>query len=216
MGFAIGAGGVLLLLALISAYLLLAPVKFTDSDIISVTLQSQGTQNAPQTDSSTPKPSQPATPQSNQNAPQPSAQQNRPNTASPSTQKPQAQSPQAAPASQNNASRNSPSPQRMAVDTLTSFHSYITQHEYRKAYNCLSPDYQGQVSYEGWAPGFKTTVSSTPSRINVVSATKDKVVLTYILTAVDNPGGTQEFNGTVTVIKTNEGWKIDDIENKSR
>lgn len=106
--------------------------------------------------------------------------------------------------------------QRAAMSALYSFHSNITQHELRQAYNCLSPGLQGRISYDGWAPGFKTTVSSTASDVKVASSAPDKIVLTYILTAVDNPGGTQTFNGTVSVIRTGDGWKIDEIENRVR
>ena len=106
--------------------------------------------------------------------------------------------------------------QRAAISALHSFHNYITQHDLRQAYNCLSPDLQGSMSYEGWAPGFNTTVSSIASDVKVASSSDNKIVLTYILTAVDNPGGTQKFNGTVSVVRTNSGWKIDEIENTVR
>ena len=38
--------------------------------------------------------------------------------------------------------------------------------------------------------------------------------MTYNLQAVDNPGGTRNFNSTVVVIKTENGWKIDSMSNK--
>ena len=68
----------------------------------------------------------------------------------------------------------------------------------------------------GCLAGFNTTVSSTVSDIKVAYESENRVVLTYILTAVDNSGGTSTFNGTVTVIKTDDGWKIDEITNKFR
>lgn len=59
IGVAIGAGVALLLLSLLSAYLILSPVKFTDSDIISVTLPQEITQTEMPsgTQTSLPKPS---------------------------------------------------------------------------------------------------------------------------------------------------------------
>lgn len=104
--------------------------------------------------------------------------------------------------------------QRDAIQTLQHFHYNITQKDYRQAYSCLSDSLQGRMSYDGWVPGFKTTVSSTPSDIKVASESADRVVLTYNLKAVDNPGGTQNFSGTVVVIKTKNGWKINEITNK--
>ena len=72
MGFAAGAGGLLLVLGLISAYLLLAPVKFTDGDIISGTWQSEETPKRTQSPS-----------QSEVLVPKPSAQQGRQNAQNP-------------------------------------------------------------------------------------------------------------------------------------
>ena len=78
---AIAAGGTLCVLALFSAYMLFAPVKFEDSDIISYTLEAAEKPSAAQGSSrpqtSAPKPSQPSAQQRHQSAPQSSAQQNR-------------------------------------------------------------------------------------------------------------------------------------------
>ncbi len=98
---------------------------------------------------------------------------------------------------------------------LRNFHKNITDKNYRKAYDCLSKNYQDAVTYEGWAPGFRTTVSSTVSDIKTESQTDTEAVLTYILKAVDNPGGTQRFRGTAVLVKTPEGWKIEEITNKT-
>lgn len=106
--------------------------------------------------------------------------------------------------------------QRAAIQTLLDFHENITKKSLRQAYNCMSYDLQSEISYEGWTPGFRYTVSSTPTNIKVVSESADRIVLTYDLIAVDNPGGTTTFAGTVVMIKTSDGWKIDDVKNKVR
>lgn len=106
------------------------------------------------------------------------------------------------------------SSQKEAIKALCDFHSNITNKNYRAAYNCLSQSFQDRMRYDGWAAGFKTTVSSTPLDIRVYSESADKVVLTYNLQAVDNPGGTSVFSGTTTVVKTQNGWKINEITNK--
>ena len=186
MGFAVGLGVVLLVLALGSAYLLLAPVKFTDGDIISGTWQPEEkpktTQSASQTIAPALKPTQQST------------QQNRQNNA---------------PAAPSADAQGKP------TQVLQAFHRNITNKNYREAYNCLSGNYQSAVSYEGWAPGFRTTVSSTVSDVKIESQTDSQAVLTYILKAVDNPGGTQYFRGTAVLVRTPNGWKIDEITNKT-
>ena len=106
--------------------------------------------------------------------------------------------------------------QKAAVDALVSFHRDITQKKYRAAYNRLSFAFQNEMTYEGWIPGFNTTVSSSADQIGVESESSEKIVLSYILTAVDNINGRKEitrFKGTVTVINEGGAWKIDAIKN---
>ena len=106
--------------------------------------------------------------------------------------------------------------QMTPIQVLQAFHQNITNKKYREAYNYLSKDFQDYVSYDGWAPGFRTTISSTVSNVTTVSQTDSQAVLTYTLKAVDNPGGTRYFRGTATFIKTADGWKIDEITNKAQ
>ena len=106
--------------------------------------------------------------------------------------------------------------QHEAIKALVAFHDNITNKRFSRAYSYFSPYLQSKISYEGWIPGFDTTVSSTPTNIRVVSDSGDQVVLTYDLIAVDNPGGTTIFAGTVVMIRTPNGWKIDDVKNTQR
>ena len=103
-----------------------------------------------------------------------------------------------------------------AVRTFETFHRNITNRNLRAAYNALGSEMQSQMTYEGWAPGFNTTVSSTPLNVEVQSATQDCVTLTYTLRAVDNPGGTRYFNGRAVLTKHGSVWKIDEIVNKPK
>ena len=108
--------------------------------------------------------------------------------------------------------------QKAAADTLIMFHKDITQKNYRGAYNRLSRDFQSEMTYEGWAPGFNTTVTSSVNQISVLSESQSQIELSYILTAVDNINGREEiakFNGTVTIINEDGLWKIDYIKNTS-
>lgn len=109
--------------------------------------------------------------------------------------------------------------QRAAVQTLLDFHDNITKRNFGKAYDCLSWNFQSYMSYDGWVPGFATTVSSEVDDIKIVSENGNAIVLTYVLKAVDNINGRQEtayFNGIVTIINENGNWKIDEIKNKVR
>ena len=104
--------------------------------------------------------------------------------------------------------------QKDAMLTFYDFHKKITEHNLGAAYDIFSPNLQSHISYEGWIPGFNTTVSSIPSEVKVLSESADAITLTYYLKAVDNPGGIQNFNGTVVLVKIGDSWKIDDIYNK--
>lgn len=101
-----------------------------------------------------------------------------------------------------------------AVDALHKFHENITKKDFRKAYDYMSPNMKKRVSYDGWAPGFKTTVSSEVYDVKVASGDSKRMVLTYFLKAVDNPGGEKIFTGTAVMVKINEGWKIEEVTNK--
>ncbi|WP_315274452.1 hypothetical protein [Selenomonas sputigena] len=103
-----------------------------------------------------------------------------------------------------------------AVRTFETFHRNITNRNLHAAYNALGSEMQSQMTYEGWAPGFNTTVSSTPLNVEVQSATQDRVTLTYTLRAVDNPGGTRYFNGRAVLTRHGSVWKIDEIVNKPK
>ena len=101
-----------------------------------------------------------------------------------------------------------------ATDLLFRFHGYITQHRLQDAYSCLSPKLQEQTPYEDWASGFKNTVRSTVSNVSATSEDIDRVILTYELTAVDDPGGTSHFEGTAAAVLGPDGWKLAYIENR--
>lgn len=109
--------------------------------------------------------------------------------------------------------------QRAAVQALINFHAGITNKNFRDAYSYLSRDFQSEVSYDGWVPGFNTTVSSSVSEVRVVSERPNAIELQYVLTAVDNINGresTAQFNGTATLINEGGQWKLDFIKNKVR
>ncbi|MBR1419683.1 MAG: hypothetical protein IJ575_01285 [Selenomonadaceae bacterium] len=103
--------------------------------------------------------------------------------------------------------------QRDAIQILYSFHDSITQKNFRSAYGYFSPSYQKVINFDGWAAGFKSTVSSSVSNVQVAKDLGDRIVLTYSLATADSPGGNAKFVGTALMVKTQEGWRINEIIN---
>ncbi len=106
------------------------------------------------------------------------------------------------------------SAQRAAIDVLYKFHVHITNKELKQAYDCMSAKMKKKVTYDGWAPGFKTTVSSSVSDVKVAFENQNCIVLTYYLQSVDNPGGTKNYTGTAALVKSGNDWKLEEITNK--
>ncbi len=101
-----------------------------------------------------------------------------------------------------------------ARDKFTAFHQNITSHKLRDAYSCLSQDFQSKMTYDGWATGFNTTLSSIPNNIRVISQNDNRVEFSYDLISRDkvNDGiKVQNFAGTTILIKENGHWVIDSI-----
>lgn len=105
---------------------------------------------------------------------------------------------------------NSPTPDGL----FYYYHQKITQHDLYEAYRCFSPDFRQQVSYDGWAPGYDTTLKSYPEEIEILSNDGYRAVLSFRLMAQDNINGEiviQYFAGQVTLYRINGLWKIDEI-----
>ena len=104
--------------------------------------------------------------------------------------------------------------QAEAMETLVKFHEYITRKEYKKAYDCYCQKLRNSSNYQKWSEGFKTTVSSKVSNLEIVGASNDEYTIKFNLEAVDNPGGTRNFNGTAVITKENNAWKIYSVNHK--
>lgn len=117
--------------------------------------------------------------------------------------------------SEETTSTRSVSNRTSAQDVFKKFHRAITRKQYRDAYNFYSSDMQNAVgSYESWARGYMTTVSSMPEQVFVIEQTDDMTKLSFILKAVDKKNGkmiTRRFKGIVTLVQSDDGWKIDEI-----
>ena len=113
------------------------------------------------------------------------------------------------------ATHNNPLPKTLsAIETLESFYKNISNRNFLKAYEYLDSKMKEQFSFDSWESGFRNTVSSTPSDIKIVSESETQTILTYTLTVINDSVETRKFIGTATFIKTNEGWKIDDVKNQ--
>lgn len=104
-------------------------------------------------------------------------------------------------------------PREASIRTFRTYHENITKHDFQQAYDCFDQEMQEFINYDNWVSGHQTTVKSNPYDIKVVSESPEKVVLTYTLQTVDTPGGEKVFDGKAVIIKTENGWKINDVEN---
>ena len=100
------------------------------------------------------------------------------------------------------------------METFVKFHEYITRKEYKKAYDCYCQKLRNSSNYQKWSEGFKTTVSSKVSNLEIIGAANNEYTIKFNLEAVDNPGGTRNFNGTAVIVKENNAWKIYSVNHK--
>ena len=104
-------------------------------------------------------------------------------------------------------------PREASIKTFRAYHENLTKRDFQQAWACFDREMQDYFNYDNWVSGHQTTVKSNPYDIKVVSESPEKVVLSYTLQAVDNPGGEKLFDGKAIMVKTETGWKINDIEN---
>lgn len=106
-----------------------------------------------------------------------------------------------------------------AKEAVASYHKYITNRDYKAAYNLLTPDMQNTMGlFENWTQGFRNTIESRATDLQVANVQADSAEVSFILVARDRrPGGGYEenkFRSTATVVKTDSGWKIAAVNNK--
>ncbi len=106
-----------------------------------------------------------------------------------------------------------------AKEAVASYHKYITNKDYRAAYNLLTPDMQNTMGlFENWTQGFRNTIESRVTDLQVGNVQADSAEVSFVLVARDRrPGGGYDenrFRSTATVVKTDSGWKIAAVNNK--
>lgn len=104
-------------------------------------------------------------------------------------------------------------PREASIKTFRAYHENLTKHDFQQAWACFDREMQDYFNYDSWVSGHQVTSKSNPYDIKVVSESPEKVILTYTLQTVDNPGGEKVFDGKAVIIKTENGWKINDVEN---
>ncbi len=107
-----------------------------------------------------------------------------------------------------------PTEEEEAQNLFVSYHQAITRKDYRKAYDLLAPQMRQHIgSYEDYAAGYRTTISSIPSEIQAKHTAPHTVELTYTLTARDQTDTgvkVQTFRGTAQ-LQAKGAWRITDI-----
>lgn len=104
-----------------------------------------------------------------------------------------------------------------ATGAFTKYHKDISSHHMNDAYNAFSDGFKAKVPYSGWVSGYNTTISSEPSNIKTISSNDSQAQLSFTLKARDRANGkilVQVFEGTCTLVKANNQWKIDEIISK--
>ncbi|WP_037353223.1 hypothetical protein [Selenomonas sp. FC4001] len=105
-----------------------------------------------------------------------------------------------------------------AKNVVASYHKYITNRDYRSAYNLLNDNMQNTMgSYDNWTRGFANTIESRVTDLQVSDVQADRAEVSFILVARDRrPGGYEEnrFRSTATVVKDGGAWKIAAVNNK--
>lgn len=96
--------------------------------------------------------------------------------------------------------------------TFRKYHQYLTNHNLQQAYNLFSPNFKAEVSYDGWAGGYSSTISSEPTRVQVVSNSGSQAILNFTLKARDRmeDGGVyvKIYDGTCELRKNDGMWQI--------
>ncbi len=104
---------------------------------------------------------------------------------------------------------------KAALQAFQEYHGAISQKNLRSAYDYYEAAYKSRLSYDGWAAGYKNTISSNINRPKIVYADSDQCKISYTLLARDRNGTSvkvQTFNGMVVMVKENGRWLIKDIQ----
>lgn len=106
-----------------------------------------------------------------------------------------------------------------ALTTFVNYHLFLTEHKYARAYQLLSDNYQQNVAgnYEAWAENYSSTKEILVDSMDLVSQTKDTIVIKYTShkdVAEGTGSARRTFAGEVTLRKDGPVWLIDEIKER--
>ncbi|MBE6080707.1 MAG: hypothetical protein E7204_07720 [Veillonella sp.] len=104
-----------------------------------------------------------------------------------------------------------------ALTSFVNYHLFFTEHEYARAYQLLSDNYQLYVAgnYETWVNSFSATKGVVVSSMDLVSQTEDTIIIKYTLHKLVDEGNDtvrREFAGEATLRKEGPVWLIDELK----
>lgn len=108
--------------------------------------------------------------------------------------------------------RPAPLPVRKTTDgaegALTGFLHAINGGRYKEAYAFLSPNWQGELSFEAFKKGYSSSKNLVFKIEDAVSLGEDRVQLEVKLELEEN-GQKRDYQATYLALKTDSGWKLD-------
>ena len=106
-----------------------------------------------------------------------------------------------------------------AAIAFVNYHKAITRGDFVTAFSIMSSDQQSRMgpSLRDFSSGYRSTISSEITNLELVSSSSDFVVMKYVLDARDKIGGGtlyQQFAGEVEMAKIDGEWKIYSTKSK--
>ena len=106
-----------------------------------------------------------------------------------------------------------------AARVFVSYHKAITSGDFATAYSLMDSNQQARLgpSLRDFAQGYRTTISSEVTDLNLVSTSDNFIVMKYVLDSRDRDNGSvlyQQFAGEVQMTKVDGEWKIHYTESK--
>lgn len=116
-------------------------------------------------------------------------------------------------------SQTANNPGNAAIKVMQNYHQAITNRQYQQAYGMLTTREKNQMGvYDNFVKGYANTIYSSVTDLKITSATANRVVLSYKLTAKDRTDNSkvmvQTFAGTATLILQGNTWLIDEKSSK--
>lgn len=108
---------------------------------------------------------------------------------------------------------------KTAGRTFTQYHKYITEGNYEKAYDILTPTWQHHLgTFSGYKYGNSNIIENVVDTIEVKSATADEIVLSFVLKSLKKTNNKKTvaeiYKGDVTLVKQGNDWFINKTQSE--